>query len=324
MAVPADDVDPRYSELPDRDGLRVSWGRWGSRDPRGTLNRIDAAAALRGRDACRTGEAFSPNLPIDAIAPPLFGRPPLRHEVLTGGNNAKNDLISDWNTQSSTQWDGLGHVTSLGRGSYNELTPEELGVGGWGPIFTRAVLVDVARHRAELGRPIDPAGREAIELDDLRAAVDATGVALERGDVLLVRTGWCGWYRGLGQDAAAALAADLQAPGLSAREEIAAYLWDLGVAAVAADNPSLEAWPQGGHLGADERQQIAADPTRRYEAALHVRLLAGLGIPIGELWDLDAVADACARDQRWTMALASAPLNLAAAMATPANAVLIR
>ena len=72
---------------------------------------------------------------------------------------------------------------------------------------------------------------------------------MEPGDILLIRTGWVGWYRGLDEAARNALGDQSMAPscGLSARESTAAMLWDLHIAAVGTDTrrskwcPS-EAW----------------------------------------------------------------------------------
>jgi hypothetical protein len=57
---------------------------------------------------------------------------------------------------------------------------------------------------------------------------------------------------------------------------------------------------------------------------LHFSLLGLLGIPIGELFDLDAVADDCATDGRYTCLFTSAPLNLSAGVASPPNALALK
>lgn len=43
---------------------------------------------------------------------------------------------------------------------------------------------------------------------------------------------------------------------------------------------------------------------------LHEHLLALWGVPIGELWDLEKLADLCAAEKRWTFLLTSAPNNV--------------
>lgn len=43
---------------------------------------------------------------------------------------------------------------------------------------------------------------------------------------------------------------------------------------------------------------------------LHEHLLALWGVPIGELWDLEALSVACAENYQWTFFLSSAPNNV--------------
>ena len=45
------------------------------------------------------------------------------------------------------------------------------------------------------------------------------------------------------------------------------------------------------------------------------------GMPIGELWSLDALADDCARDGVYEFFLVAKPLNLPNGVGSPSNAV---
>jgi hypothetical protein len=47
------------------------------------------------------------------------------------------------------------------------------------------------------------------------------------------------------------------------------------------------------------------------------------GMPIGEMWDLEALAAECEKQQRWTFFLTSAPLNVTGGVASPPNALAI-
>ena len=76
------------------------------------------------------------------------------------------------------------------------------------------------------------------------------------------------------------------------------------MAAVAADNLAFEVWPLDGYT-------------------IHVDLLPRLGVPIGEFWQLDALAEACAAESRYEFLLTSAPLNASGGSGTPANALAI-
>jgi hypothetical protein len=104
----------------------------------------------------------------------------------------------------------------------------------------------------------------------------------------------------------------------------ARLLWDLHVAAVAADNPAVEVWYPGSRLDPDELAALQADPARSPDWFVHYSLLPLLGIPLGELWDLGPLAAACRADGRYTCLLVSAPLNLDHGVASPPNALAIR
>lgn len=63
-------------------------------------------------------------------------------------------------------------------------------------------------------------------------------------------------------------------------------------------------------------------PTEK-EWHLHPILLAGWGVPIGELFDLDALAKLCEKKNRWSFFFTSSPLNYTGAVASPPNAMAI-
>jgi hypothetical protein len=94
--------------------------------------------------------------------------------------------------------------------------------------------------------------------------------------------------------------------GLSAGEDIPRFLWDEGFCAVAADNPTVEVLPGDPSIG-----------------SLHRRLIPALGLPLGELWDLDELADRCRDLRRYTICVATVPLHLPGGVASPANAIAI-
>ena len=301
--------------MPDYDGLatigahaeRCSWGLWGEGDKLGTLNLLTPERALRGVSCVRSGRAFRLDVRLDEITPPLYGRQPLRHTVL---GDAGHDDVIEMNTQSATQWDGFRHVRHPDFGFYGGVDDAEHGMDHWSSrIVGRAVLADVARWRENRGAPLDPGAGDHISPQDLRDTLDAQGVTLEMGDILLIRTGWLSWYRRLDHRERAELPATLRVSGLAPTEDTLRFLWDAHVAAVAADNPSLETWP-------------ATSWTP--EHAIHFQLLCLLGIPIGELFDLDSLADDCAEDGRYEAFITSAPLVVRSGVASPPGAICVK
>ena len=101
---------------------------------------------------------------------------------------------------------------------------------------------------------------------------------------------------------------NLRFPGIGPDEEMASYLWDLHIAAVAADNPALEAWPPGPESG----------------GFLHFRLIPLLGMNIGEFWYLEDLAADCAQDGVYEFMFTSAPLNVPGGVGSPPNALAIK
>jgi kynurenine formamidase len=175
-----------------------------------------------------------------------------------------------------------------------------------------------------LGEPIPPDQPFTVTPELLARSAAAQHVALQIGDVLCVRVGWLAWYRSLdraGREAVAAGSRDLETfegfrtPGLGPGPAVAEYLWDHGVAALAVDNPAIEPFPPA-----------ASAPDGRYVAddSVHARVLAMLGIPLGEFFDLDALADDCAGDGVYEFLFTSAPLAIAGGVGSPPNALAIK
>lgn len=316
---------PRYDELPIRDGLppRSAWGVFEDAR-RGALELLGRDEALAGLACARSGEVHRLDLDLAAIDPPLFGRAPLRHTVLgeLGGGSHDDELAL--NTQSVTQWDGFRHIAHPEHGHFGGLADEEHGIdAAAGGIVGRGVLLDVGRALANAGRGITVDDATAIDVADLEGTIADARTELRRGDVLCVRTGWLSWYWGLDAPGRRACADDLRCCGLRPSDELFAFLWDHHVAAVCTDTPALEPWPMGAHLDSDARRSLR-DAGRVDLIFGHFAILALLGIPIGELFDLDGWAAAAAGDGRTDALFVSAPLVVQGGVASPPNALVIR
>ncbi len=192
---------PRFADLPLRDGHPCAWDVWPAPDYFGCLNlqtpeRVAEAAKLVTR-----GAVFALNWEMELPSPPLFGRQPFRHEI-RGPEGALwvDDVLHDWNTQSSSQWDGFRHVRNHDNGFYGGLDSDAHGVHHWARrgIAGRAVVVDVGRWRG-IGRSPAPLRRAGSDRGR-RSGRHARPTSMPRfneGDVLLLRTGWIGWYESL-------------------------------------------------------------------------------------------------------------------------------
>ena len=81
--------------------------------------------------------------------------------------------------------------------------------------------------------------------------------------------------------------------------------------------------PFGG-VGGTDLGEALRDPARSLDVFLHFRILGLLGMPIGEMWDLEALGEDCASDGVYEFLLTSAPLNLLNGVGSPANALAVK
>lgn len=303
---------PAFADLPTHPelGLKHSWEVFGSQDDLGTLNHLTPSRVAAAAAEVRTGESFGLSLGLQAIDPPLFGREPLKQSVFATSRNDWDEKLDNVFPQAGTQWDGLLHVRAREHGFYTGVTDDppasgRLGISAWrGVLAGRGVLLDLGAH---LG--LDALAGHPVSAQQVQDCADAQGVTVQPGDFLCLRFGWTSAYRRL----CAAERTDYATPGrttftgLAGTELMSQVLWDWGVSALVCDNPAAEVAPGDPGVG-----------------SLHRRLLPMLGMPIGELFDLDALAEACRADGRWSFLLIAAPHQLAGSVASPGNAVGLR
>ncbi|MFC8181704.1 cyclase family protein [Rhodococcus sp. NPDC057297] len=302
-----------------------NWGKWGPADEVGSLNYLDAAQVLRGITAVSSGEVFTLQVPIgDPERPdPVWpGREPaVRTAVMdegffargeepepSDGHHWADDKIEMF-TQGSTQYDALAHYwygDQVWNGYPADSTVGELEKASVLPIAERGVvgrgvLIDIARAR---GKEVLDSG-EPITLADLLAAAEAQGTTIEPRDVLIIRTGWIGsYYRSSGDD----FYRDWNEPGLVYSRELVDWFQRMEIPNLVTDTIAneLSFYPGGLQL------------------PLHCALMRNLGVTFTELCQLDALADACAADKRWSFLYTAAPLKISGASGAPVNPVVIR
>jgi hypothetical protein len=318
---------PTAADFPTYDDLRhrtdappgSTWGLFAGE--RGMAALAGAAEVRAAAGLVRTGEVFNLDHPLDVFAPPLAPtRHAPRHEIFSRHRDHRDDRLDGFYPQAGTQVDGLRHRRHAEFGFYDGVpdaavteSGPALGVGRWAeaPIVGRAVLADLARHQ-----PIDHASGAALPVALVEETLRAQGTELCPGDLLLIRTGWTGWYlSSCDEDARARVRRERRFTGLAQSRELLAWLYDHRVALAASDTFALEVLPPmpGSAFGGDTDHGM-----------VHQDLIALLGLPIGELWRLDPLAEACAADRRWDCLLVVKPLNLPAGVGSPANATAIR
>jgi kynurenine formamidase len=305
---------------------RVSnWGRWGDDDVLGTMNFLTDTKRREAARLVRTGRSYSLSQSFDMDGPQKGWRRRTNpvHTMLDTGTDAvagvqgfphgiggADDVVA-MPLQCSTQWDGLGHIFDHGR-AWNGRPADQV-VTSLGDRVTgietvadlvagRGVLLDVGRALGSDGELRDGF---AITEEHLVATIAAQGptAAVGRGDVVLVRTGQLTRARreGWGDYAGG------PAPGMSFTT--ADWLHSTEIAAIATDTWGFEVRPN--------EFDHAFQP-------LHQVAIPHIGLFIGEMWDLDALADACAADGHYDFFLTAAPLRITGAVGAPVNPLAVR
>jgi kynurenine formamidase len=315
-----DRVLPAYDELPAApEGGRSAWGVFGTDDNVGLVNLLTPERVVAAAGLIRKGIRFPLDAPLDAFSPPIAtGRGVPRHRIIhERGSIGFDDVYDNFYPQGSSQWDSLGHVGYSSGQFYNGATEDDVIEGRrntmehWARrgIAGRAVLLDMVRTFADLGRPYDPGTSVAFTVDDLESARRRSGVELQTGDILLIHTGFAAWYLGLSPGQRAAVGRNLATPGIAHGEDMCRYLWDSHVVAVASDTFAVEAFPPDG-----------SHPT----GFLHRMLIGQFGMALGELWWTEDLAADCASDGVYEMFLSSTPIHGPGAIGSPANALAIK
>lgn len=225
--------------------------KWGAEDEIGSANLVSPENTLLAAKLIKQGKSLPLGIVIDSKTP-AFAPRSLSLQVVQpnqqGGQklsafgypaNYNDDLLQTW-VGIGSQIDGLGH---LGEGGmyYNCNDEKEisaitgltkLGVHNIPPLVGRGVILDMAKHA---GKTYLDAG-EHFGPDDIKAAAEAQGVTIGKGDIVLFHTGWT--ENMLEQDPTAWVSGE---PGLNVAGS--EYLASLDVMAIGADTWGVEPVP---------------------------------------------------------------------------------
>lgn len=302
-----------------------NWGRWGSGDQSGTSNFItcdmvrDASRRVSSGLVLPLGLEFNQNGPQTG-ANGRFNC--LRYSLATGTDHATGGQM--WSEgplprqmgyaddavvlhlQSATHWDSLSHIFHRGK-MYNGFPASEVTSQGArrngseqlkDKLVGRGVLLDIPRSKGldwlEDGY--------AITCQDLDEAAELHKVEIREGDIVLLRTGQMmrcgreGWGTFAGGDA----------PGLSFYT--IPWLHEHRIAAVASDT-----W------GVEVRPNELPDSFQ----PLHIPGLVYMGLLLGEMFQLDGLAEACAQAGVYEFVVVAPPLAFTGTAGAPAGPVAI-
>lgn len=246
------------------------------------------------------GQPYFPGMPHHPNHPPFafsltkkHGDIMYPHQVSTA-----NDLFTTGG-HTGTHLDSLGHVSQKGRlfgqriaADYQSYTGgiKEIGIEATPPIVRRGVLLDVARALQK--KVLPPAF--AIGPKELELTIRKEGVALQEGDVVVIRTGWAQYW----PEVKKFVAHETGAPGVSL--EGAKWLAKHKIAFTGSDTTAYEKTPAP-------------------DLPVHVFLLTQKGIQILEMLNLEMVA----KDKVYEFLFVALPLRIIGGTASPVRPVAI-
>ncbi|KAJ5682797.1 hypothetical protein N7462_005962 [Penicillium macrosclerotiorum] len=315
---------PEFNELPlDPSGPPGNaWGLWGRDDQLGMLNLLTPEVVAASAREIQRGIRISLDWPFDKPMFPTDGRKRFEHRIIPHADVPMNDDEVYLNTQSSTQWDGFRHFGyKSARRFYNGHFQEDfqdsskIGIDQWvirGGIIGRGILLDWAEWATRNGREAKALQSGAILLEDIKAIIKEQRIEIHQGDILFLRVGFTVAYNAL-TDEEKQRYPDRRPGGLlglEATEESLRWLWESRFAAVASDSPSFERGPVDG-------------PHNHPDISIHQWALAGWGLPLGEMFDLEELARTARRLGRYSFFLTSVPIKVPGGVASPPNAVAI-
>ncbi|HEY1831823.1 MAG TPA: cyclase family protein [Acidimicrobiales bacterium] len=293
----------------------------------GTIGQLGCDEARSGLSCVVDGVCFGLDWPLDTFLPPISPtRRAVEHHILQSNPNRRDDYLDSFYLQGGTQIDGLRHHRHAIHGFYNFVSDEDvvegggrLGIDMWADrgIVGRAVMLDVDAYLlAHRGRGLDQRKGESFPAALFDEVAAWERVELRRGDIVLFRTGWTKHYlEHLSAEERHGLPGNLVSPGLLQERATLQWLTERQVSVIASDNIGVEALPV-----ADSSPFFDIDP----DGLMHPAMIALHGMALGELWRLDALAQACHYDGRFDMLLCSKPLYMPGGVGSPANAIAIR
>jgi kynurenine formamidase len=281
-----------------------NWGRWGKDDQRGTLNLI--TPEKRKAAAAHVTEGVTFSLARPAIKEAIDDSPAFFHRMVAlpkeGQDvaSAADEYSVRYHGFTVTHLDGLCHLTYKGH-MYNGFSVKELTEAGArklgvenfrNGIVTRCILMDMPRH---LGVPYVE-GARAIYPEDLEAWERKTGVKVESGDAVLIRTGRWARRQAKGPWPIMKGSAGLHASCLP-------WLRQRDVALVGSDL-ALDVMPSG---------------VDGFELPVHWVCGVAMGCPILDNCDLEKLGEEAAARKRWAFMLTVAPLVVEGGTGSPVN-----
>lgn len=296
----AADIDVMFNEL-------SNWGRWGADDQRGTLNLITPEKRRQAAALVKEGISISlsQDLPNTAGATPLEGQVQQMQKIMTaapGTPVAMDEWRIFYHGLLYAHMDSLCHARYKDK-AYNGFPASEASESGCASsgieylkdgMLTRGILIDVPRLK---GVPY-LAPSTPVLASDIEAWEKQTGLTIQSGDVILVRTGrWAPRPDGLPVNLMGG------SPGVHVSALPLLRARDVAV------------------LGTDVGLDVTPAGVEGVVIPTHTVAIASMGLIIIDNADLEALAETAARLNRWEFMFSAAPIPVKGGTGSVLNAI---
>lgn len=311
-------------------GARGNWGRWGEKDKRGMLNFITPEMIVKAAGLIKQGKVYALAEEIHSDVPRVIT--PARVGVQIIQERDGYDRVTKagefdpkrgqgaasftfMHNHTGTHLDTFAHVyreNSL----YNNAPPPKSDGTVHGDaasvqaIVGRGVLLDVAKYKGQDPLPSD----YWISLDDLKNTAKVQNVEIQKGDILLIRTGWRKTWDEPAADGRVDMAhSKWHQPQPGIGPDSLAFFNEMEIVTIGADNAAVE-W------GFPVKPSYTRKAFGFHALPLHIDFLWNRGAYIIEILNLDELA----RDQAYEFLFVTGPLPLRGGIGVPVNPIAIR
>ena len=280
-------------------------------DERGTLTAVTPETVRAALAVPRRGRTVSLALPVNRNSGPDNARPALHHMVDLGDveppePSAHKDFIGlDYHGKAISHLDAVCHIGYRGElyggvptaAAFSSLGSDWAAVTNLaGGMLLRGVLVDMPRVTG--AEWLEPG--TAVRAADIERAEEVLQVEIRAGDAVLLRSGHGARRAALGPWNSDNASAGLHVDAMPLLAERGVVL-----------------------LGGDGDSDVRPSPVAGVHSPIHALALTGLGMPLLDNLDLEALAVACAEEHRYEFLLVVAPLVVPRGTGSPVNPIAV-
>jgi len=277
---------------------------------RGSLNYITAEKVVFASQLIHEGVIVPTALEWNTVAGPDNHKPALHYMSELGTPDdpqpaCNKDFIGvDYHGKAVSHLDAMTHIAYRNQLYGGKTSTSVVGSTGsqWatvdklGPIVTRGVLLDAALFNGV--EWLEPG--TAVHASDVLEMEKKFNFTLEAGDCVLLRSGH-----------------------FARRDKLG--VWDPSDFSAGFHYDVMELFKERkvSVIGADGDSDLRPSPVENLHSPIHILALPGLGIPLLDNLQLEALAQACNKRSRWTFQFSILPLNIPHATGSPVNPIAI-